>query len=118
MKRPKDDYLTPYLTPRAVAFAMLCQQYGSVDAMRAAHPEISDEDCASIMAELAAALTMASSAQSTRRAGKPKRAAATGAAYQIKITLKGSRPPIWRRVVVPAEIGLDQLHVVIQTWRN
>ncbi|MEO3822740.1 plasmid pRiA4b ORF-3 family protein [Actinomadura sp. B10D3] len=36
-------------------------------------------------------------------------------AYQIKITLGGvSTPPVWRRVLVPAEIGLDRLHLVIQ----
>ena len=33
---------------------------------------------------------------------------------QIKITLKGSKPPIWRRVLVPASSTLTQLHSVIQ----
>ena len=35
-------------------------------------------------------------------------------AYQLKITLHGSKPPIWRRFVVPANIPLDRLHDVIQ----
>lgn len=35
-------------------------------------------------------------------------------AYQIKIVLRGSKPPIWRRFVVPADIRLDSLHDVIQ----
>ncbi|WP_297422013.1 plasmid pRiA4b ORF-3 family protein [Clostridium sp.] len=35
-------------------------------------------------------------------------------AYQIKITLEGSSPLIWRRVVVPAEITFKRLHDVIQ----
>jgi hypothetical protein len=35
-------------------------------------------------------------------------------AYQLKLTLKGSKPPIWRRLVVPAAISLDALHVMIQ----
>jgi hypothetical protein len=42
--------------------------------------------------------------------------------YQIKITLVGAdEPPVWRRVLVPAEIRLDRLHAIIQTvmgWQN
>ncbi len=34
--------------------------------------------------------------------------------YQLKITLKWSKPPIWRRVVVRADMTLDRLHNVIQ----
>jgi pRiA4b ORF-3-like protein len=38
-----------------------------------------------------------------------------GRAYQMTITLRGIRPPIWRRVQVPGAIRLDALHEVIQT---
>lgn len=41
--------------------------------------------------------------------------------YQLKITIKGSKPPIWRRVVVPEQITFYQLHQVIQEafgWEN
>jgi hypothetical protein len=34
--------------------------------------------------------------------------------YQFKITLVGSKPPIWRRVLVPSTLTLNQLHDVIQ----
>lgn len=38
-----------------------------------------------------------------------------GTLYQLKITLKGvSKPPVWRRVRVPADIMLDELHEVIR----
>lgn len=40
---------------------------------------------------------------------------------QLKITLKGSKPPIWRRVLVDKKITLLHLHRIIQTamgWYN
>ena len=46
----------------------------------------------------------------------PARPAAipAGPAYQLKITLRGvSKPPVWRRVIVPAGLTLDLLHEVI-----
>ena len=39
---------------------------------------------------------------------------ADAALYQLKITLKWSKPPIWRRVVVRGDMTLDRLHQVIQ----
>jgi hypothetical protein len=36
------------------------------------------------------------------------------AIYQIKVTLLGTRPPIWRRLLVPAGLTLKQLHDVLQ----
>jgi len=35
--------------------------------------------------------------------------------YQLHITLKGIRPPIWRRVQVPGSLTLATVHDVIQT---
>jgi hypothetical protein len=34
--------------------------------------------------------------------------------YQIKISLIGAKPPIWRTVLVSGDIGLDSFHDVIQ----
>lgn len=43
-----------------------------------------------------------------------KRAAAPSSAYQLKIHLRNSKPPVWRRVVVPSGLRLDELHELIQ----
>ncbi len=34
--------------------------------------------------------------------------------YQIKVTLKDSHPPIWRRIQVPGNITLEKLHDILQ----
>jgi hypothetical protein len=41
--------------------------------------------------------------------------------YQLKIVLQGSKPPIWRRVLVKSNITLADLHELIQAvmgWYN
>ncbi|MEK6544207.1 MAG: plasmid pRiA4b ORF-3 family protein, partial [Elusimicrobiota bacterium] len=38
--------------------------------------------------------------------------------YQLKITLEGSEPPIWRRVLVPGNVSLRRLHNIIQVVMN
>jgi Plasmid pRiA4b ORF-3-like protein len=44
-----------------------------------------------------------------------KKSAVPPEIYQIKVTLLGTSPPIWRRLLVPADVTLAQLHVVLQT---
>ena len=34
--------------------------------------------------------------------------------YQLKITVKGSKPPVWRRIIVPETATFHQLHEMIQ----
>jgi len=41
--------------------------------------------------------------------------------YQIRIELLGSKPKIWRRLLVPSDVPLSDLHKIIQTtmgWTN
>lgn len=41
--------------------------------------------------------------------------------YQLKISIRGIRPPIWRRLIVYADTTLIDLHKIIQTamgWTN
>lgn len=41
--------------------------------------------------------------------------------YQLKITLKGARPPIWRRLLIASTDNLEDLHIAIQIvmgWTN
>ncbi|WP_030438875.1 plasmid pRiA4b ORF-3 family protein [Actinoplanes subtropicus] len=56
-----------------------------------------------------------------RRAGTPKlpakrkKSSGTAPIYQIKVALKETKPPIWRRLEVPADTSLAKLHGIIQT---
>ena len=41
--------------------------------------------------------------------------------YQIQISLKRSKPKIWRRILVPSDVLLPDLHKIILTamgWTN
>ncbi len=51
----------------------------------------------------------------------PASARSAASVYQLKVTVLGTKPPVWRRVLVHPSIPLDQLHEVIQAafgWWN
>lgn len=51
----------------------------------------------------------------------PRKLSTDQSIYQLKITLKDFRPPIWRRIQVTSETTLGKLHRIIQSamgWAN
>jgi hypothetical protein len=117
------EELTPFLSPKVAQIMQRFKQVGSIEALRAAEPQISDQDIAEVTAEMLRVMELFQEpprAKGSRRKGRRKRGEAADA-YQLKITLRGSKPPIWRRIVIPGEITLDLLHEVIQStmgWFN
>lgn len=49
------------------------------------------------------------------------RVAAAGQVYQLKVTLDSVEPPVWRRLLVPGDFTLCEIHEVVQVamgWTN
>jgi hypothetical protein len=49
-----------------------------------------------------------------KKAAAGKKASGSSTIYQLKVTLEGSKPPIWRRLLVPANLTLGDLHYILQ----
>ena len=50
-----------------------------------------------------------------------KKGAVPPEVFQLKVTLLGTLPPIWRRLLVPADLTLAQFHDVLQSvmgWQD
>jgi hypothetical protein len=55
----------------------------------------------------------------SKKSSNPK--AQPAQVHELKITLRGSKPSIWRRFAVPSDMRLSDLHYVIQIvmgWDN
>ncbi|MFC7279465.1 plasmid pRiA4b ORF-3 family protein [Paractinoplanes rhizophilus] len=46
---------------------------------------------------------------------KRKKSSGPAPIYQVKVALKNTKPPIWRRLELPADTSLARLHDIIQT---
>jgi hypothetical protein len=59
--------------------------------------------------------------ETKRLPAKRKKSGPPAPAYRIKVSLRDAKPPIWRRLEVPGDISLADLHEVIQVafgWRG
>jgi hypothetical protein len=51
--------------------------------------------------------------QPAKLPAKRKKSNGPAPVYQIKVSLRGAKPPIWRRLLVPGDITLNRLHLAL-----
>ncbi|MGN9906043.1 plasmid pRiA4b ORF-3 family protein [Phytohabitans sp. LJ34] len=80
-----------------------------------ARPHHQDGRHAGLVADMAyLAAQSAGGRTPTKLPAKRQTSDGTAPIYQIKIGLRDTKPPIWRRLLVPADISLAKLHRTIQ----
>lgn len=113
-EEPDDDEGPPY---EAVAVLLKARMSALPAPTRPAPPHGEEDsrhtafDALEAMAEVA---PLRGRPRSTALPAGRTKSAGSAPVYQIKVSLRGARPPIWRRLEVPADIGLAKLHRVIQ----
>lgn len=77
------------------------EQAGSADFMRQMLAKMSQE-------------TRVGGKRVTRQEIRPVPAKAATSVHRVKVTLHGSKPPVWRRLEIPSTLTLDEVHEVMQ----
>lgn len=118
------DALPPDLPPQLLAGLLRDQAGAELDQILplladSGHPA-ADRLVTLLTGRPVAALSGSSRSRTPTR--RPATAVRPGTRYQIKIALRGvTKPPVWRRLEVPADLDLGQLHEVIQAamgWQD